>query len=204
MTKFTKLKGKRFRSAIADCNCLWEVKGSRGRGVFECEVVNEPVEIDGKTYDSDFAGRVDVFTREYIEAVLTWEEHAKRIERKHEGFYEGLDDGQVVHYHDGFGAYVRCHVVRAEEDVKGIAGIKKGERCLRKVALVGNWRHLGSHSYHVKGVEEGRLFKPNASNIWENPEASCRRKQPDPRHLAPLERKAYKGGDGFPENSVHS
>jgi len=184
-----RLKGKRFRSVIADCNALWEVKGSRGRGVFECEVVNEPWEHEGQTYDGDFAGRVGVFTREHIEAALAMEEFWQRSHDEHEEFYASLGDHQVVHYHDGFGQYIRCHAVTATEDVPGMAGIKKGDRCLREVALVGAWRahNLNPGDHHVRGVLEGRLFKPNASNIWENPKASVRDRHPDPRYLKPID-----------------
>jgi hypothetical protein len=183
----TKLKGKRFRSVVADCNCLWEIKGSRGRGVFECEVVNEPIEIDGETYDSDFAGRRDVFTREHIEAAIAMEEFWQRSHDAHEEFYASLGDHQIVHYHDGFGQYVRCHAVKAPHDVPD-ADIKKGDRCLLEVALVGNWRKfdLRPDGYHARGIREGRLFKPNASNIYENPKASVRQKHPDPRHMTPI------------------
>lgn len=186
------LKGKRFRSVIADCNALWEVKRSRGRGVFECEVVNEPIEIGGQTYDGDFAGRVDVFTREHIEGALAMEEFWRRSHDEHEEFYASLGDHQVVHYHDGFGQYVRCHAVTATEDVPGMAGIKKGDRCLKEVALVGNWRkhNLNPGDWHVRGVLEGRLFKPNASNIYENPKASVSQRHPDPRHMKPIDLEA--------------
>jgi hypothetical protein len=187
MTKNTRLKGKRFRSVIADCNALWEVKRSRGRGVFECEVVNEPIEIDGKTYDGDFAGRRGVFTREDIEAKLRWQAFSDERWAEHEGFYEGLGDHQVVHYHHGGGEFIRCHaVVAGPRHELDHPCVKEGEKALKIVALVGKWRDydLRPDGYHVQRI--GRLFKPNASCIYENPKAPAQTRREDPRHMKPV------------------
>ena len=59
----------KFRAYYADSNPLWVVVEKRGRGprgVWLCEVVNEPEEINGEMYDSDYLGRQDVFTTEDI------------------------------------------------------------------------------------------------------------------------------------------
>ena len=48
-------KGMQFRSTLADGNPLWVVKRSLG-GAWLCEVVDEPIEIDGKVWTGDFAG----------------------------------------------------------------------------------------------------------------------------------------------------
>lgn len=183
-----RLKGKRFRSAIADCNPLWEVKRSRGRGVFECEVVNEPTEFRGQMYDSDFAGRVDVFTREQIEAQLEWQAFSEARQSEHEDFYERLGDHQVVHYHHSGGAYIRCHaVVAGPRHELDHPCVEEGEKALEIVAFVGEWRDhdLRPDGYHVRRV--GRLFKPNASCIYENPRASATTKRKDPRHMKPVQ-----------------
>lgn len=188
MAKTTRLKGKRFRAPVADGHPLWEVVRSRGRGVFECRVVDEPIEIDGKTYPSDYAGITDVFTREQIEQMLRLEAWRGESQAMHEEFYASLGDHQIVHYHDSFGQFIRCHVVTAgEPDELDHPCIEKGMRCLKQVALVGNWEAhaLRPDSYHVKRM--GRLFKPNASCIYENPKAPCRKKQADPRFMKPVD-----------------
>jgi hypothetical protein len=102
-------------------------------------------------------------------------------------FYDELEVGQVVHYHNGFKEFVRCEVVEAPDD-DACVHAEKGERCLRPVALVGGWgtHDLRSDGYHMKGVREGRLFKPNASCIYENPEATQVRRHEDPAQLEPL------------------
>jgi len=184
----TRLKGKRFRSVVADSNCLWEVKGSRGRGVFECEVVGDSWEHNGVTYPCDFAGRRDVFTRETIERHLAAAEWSRQSAQAHEGFYASLRHRQVVHYDDGFGGFIRCEVVIADEIHElDHPCVKKGERCLKTLALVGNWRSydLQPNSYNVRLM--GHRFKPNASCIYENPKAPCRERYADPQHLEPIE-----------------
>lgn len=102
-------------------------------------------------------------------------------------FYKGLGLGQIVHYHNGGGEFVRCEVALAPDD-DACVHVGEGEKCLRELALVGKWhaRDLRADGYHMKGVREGHLFHPNASCIYENPEATGARRHPDPRHLAPL------------------
>jgi hypothetical protein len=160
--------------ARANSNALWEVKRSRGRGVFECEIVNEPIEINGRMIEGDYAGVRKLFDAREIEAASRWQELEAA---DHEAFYEGLRVGEIVHYHDGFGQYVRCEVVIAET-VRPVdhPSIKAGEKCLREIALVGAWREydLWADSYHARGVREQRLFHPNASCIWENPKFARR------------------------------
>jgi hypothetical protein len=191
--KVDSMIGKQFRSGYADSNALWEVKSSRGRGAYICEIVNEPFEANGKIYDGDFAGERKTFGREEIEAAIQWQEFQARQWKWHEDFYDSLALGQIVHYHDGFGQYIRCEVVTAghpRENVDHYA-VKDGEKCLKELALVGTWRadDLASRSYHVRGILESRLFKPNASCIWEYPQFNRRRGATmlaDPTQLEPL------------------
>jgi len=162
-------KGTRFRSVIGDCNALWEVRSSRGAKCWVCVVVNETWEHDGKTYDSDFVSQTEVFSEEKILRILKLDQFWQKQHQKHVDFFAGLQPDQTVHYHNGFDDFVRCTVVATE----------KGNM-LKPVAMVGQWREhdlprrnadgtieLG---YHAKQVVEGKLFKPNASCIVENPE----------------------------------
>jgi len=184
----TRLKGKQFRSVIADANVLWEVKRTIRSGVYECEAVNEPIEYKGQMLDSDYAGHIKRFMREDIEHSLRMAEFFEKSQREHEDFYTSLGDHQVVHYHHSGGAFIRCYAVTAgprhELDHECV---EEGERALEIVALVGEWRSydLRPDGYHIKRV--GRLFKPNASCIWENPKAPCRKRGGDPRFMKPVE-----------------
>jgi hypothetical protein len=149
--------GTRFLYTLADGNPLWEVIRSRGRGVWEAKVVDDP----------DWNGTIKVFTTQEITASVSWNTCLTDLYSASEAFYASLKPGQTVHYHDGFGQYVRCIVVRDGSETK-----------LKKVALVGNWKErdlphrMNSGevyiSYHVKSVLDGELFRPSASNIYEH------------------------------------
>ena len=185
------LKGKRFRTLHADSNALWEVKKSRGAGVFTCEIVNEPFEHDGKMYDSDWVGTVKVFAREEIERAIAFEKWQRELHDEHKRYYESLELGQIVHYHHSFGQFIRCEVVIATKIVEKLdhPSIERGDKCLQAQALVGDWRSHDLHrnSYHVRGVRRGRKLKPNAGHIYENPKATSTHQHPDPTELEPLE-----------------
>jgi len=164
--------GTRFRACYADTNPLWEVKRARGRDTWDCEVVDEPVEYRGRTYASDWAGIRRVYGGEEIRAILQREKDREHLEDKHKAFYEGLEVGAVVHYHNGFGEYVRCEVVLAKENSSvGFTSLKRGEKCLKPVALVGNWSRISGDLYHVKAIKEGALFQPHFTNVFEHPDS---------------------------------
>lgn len=100
------------------------------------------------------------------------------VQDESEDFYnKTLRVGQVVHYCNGFNAFVRCHVTL--------------EKDLLPVELVGEWHgmdlpkrfpngdiYLG---YHAEKIKKGEAFKPHASNIFEF--KTGERKGLDPRHL---------------------
>jgi hypothetical protein len=176
-----------FRYHYADSNPLWKVMKVQGRDSFLCEIQNEPVEIDGEFYESDWVGTQKLFMRREIEGAMRLASMFDDLADEHDKFYKSLRVGQTIHYHDGFNTWVRCVVVE-----------KDGEKVLKPVALVGEWRkhdlpsrmHDGSIHYphHVKQIIEGKTMQPNASNLWENgckgnerAEGCC-----DPTKLVPL------------------
>lgn len=183
-------KGTRFRSIIADGNALWEVTRSRGDDVYEAVVVNEPIEINGKLYDSDFVGTVDVFTGDRIRQILRFAEAWSGLAKKGSDYYESLSIGDVVHYHNAFGQYIRCEVVKAHDDETDSM-----QAMLKPIALVGNWKAQDlprrwadgrvNEPYYVKKVRSAEPFRPNASNLYENPEFNDKH-EVDPRTLAPI------------------
>lgn len=152
-----------FRSTYADSNALWCVVEKKSKDCFLCEIVNEVFEFEGKTYNGDYAGVQKVFLKSEIQQAVGWQEFWNDVHSDHDNFYNNLKVGQIVHYHNGFGSYVRCEVVEGKK--------------LKSVALLGNWH---SHelpqrlptgeildTYWSKQIKEGELTKPNASNIWE-------------------------------------
>lgn len=174
------LLGKRFRYSYADTNPLWEVVRSRGRGAYDCVVVDEPVVIDGVTYEGDYVGTRRVFGAAEIRKALQIEAFWHKHRDADEAFYEGLQIGRTVHYHNGFGRYIRCEVVKPGDDV-----------CLKKLALVGPWSSYDLHptGHHVTGITRGELFRPLATNIWENPafQKGFGPAHEDPTKQAPIE-----------------
>lgn len=176
--------GLRFRWSVADANPLWEVKKLRGKGVWECEVVNEPYTIGNKTYDGEFAGKKQPFDEKDIGRAVAMERMFDGIADKAEKFYNDLKVGQVVHYSNGFGAFVRCEVV-----------MKDGQKVLLPKALVGDWKTYDLYTrrrngrvdlgYNPKQIEAGETMRPHASNIYEH-QALGSRHNVDPRTLEPV------------------
>lgn len=169
--------GVRFRQPIADCNALFEVKRRQGRGAWLCVVVDEPIEINGKTYPSDYAGEQRVFLTDQITAAVAWERHAKQSRDAHEAYYESLKVGQIVHYMNMPREFVRCEVVE-----------KDGKRVLRRLALVGEWfrNNTGDFGYRRTQIQSGETFTPNYTCIYESP-ACNRARCIDPTKLAPID-----------------
>ena len=120
-----------------------------------------------------------------VEAKRRWKAQEEAAQKASQKFYEA-NLGKMVHYHDGFGQFIRCEVVRASEDVDGFHDIKKGELCLKETALVGKWRSydLVSDSIHMEGCREGRLMRPNLSNVYEFSK-DLQKREADPRGMEP-------------------
>lgn len=167
-------KGMKFNSSYADANPVWEVKKSRGRGVWECEIIDCP----------DYAGARKVFDSREILSAVEMNAMFSGMMDDHASYYASLKPGQIVHYHNGFQQYVRCEAVKSEGRMK-----------LREIGLVGEWsKHdLPSRDangeirwgYHAEGVREGRIMEPNYGNIYESP-AYTRKGGVDPRKLNPI------------------
>jgi len=182
-------KGTQFRSVVADDNALWEVTKALPEDLYECIVVNEPIEINGKTYDGDHAGYVDVFMGEEIRRILAMEDFFINRRDKMDAFYESLALGGIWHYHNAFGQFLRCEVVLDAE----------GKKLLQPIAMVGAWRDgdlphrwpSGSISvpYHAKHVlERTGAWRCDPATIYEHPDFTDEKsKGIDPTKLDPIE-----------------
>lgn len=182
-------KGTTFRSSMADGNPLWKVLRRSGPESFLCEVVNEPWEHDGRTHDSDFAGHQDVFLESRILQILSAEELFDGLRQQTDDFYANLTVGNIYHYENSRGQWVRCEVVK--EDTQYV---------LKPIALVGNWRQYDlpyrrrngeiCYPYHpsmvlakpMSGGEVKTTFTPNEGCIYE-----CKRTGDDPRSLPAID-----------------
>lgn len=173
-----KLIGSRFRATIADASCLFEVVATQGRGGYRCVVINEPFESEGQTYDSDFAGRVKLFTQAEVESGIRIAEFHRKNRETHDNYYASLVPGAIVHYYHGCKQFVRCEVVQLTEEQPMPYGptLKAGDKMLRPLTLLGNWHDydLTRNAYFPKLITEGEFFCPNVSCIAESPGFSTR------------------------------
>jgi hypothetical protein len=161
--------GTKFYSAFADGCPEYTVIQKKGQGIWLCRIEE----------DVDWTGHEALFSTREIKAKLSWDSMLSGLADDHESFYANLEDGQIVHYHNAFGRYVRCRVVNHE---------------LLPIALLGPWpahdlprRDLkGSliYPYYVKKIMEGETMTPNFSNIYE---AKPHNMKGDPTTMEPID-----------------
>jgi hypothetical protein len=193
-------KGMRFRSVYADSNALWEVKSQSGAGVWQCEIVDEPVEINGQTYSGDYAGVVKPFNSGDILASVRREHALSEMIEASDDWFDQRGLGETVHYANGHGQYVRCEVViGTEENLGGLNPAENlGKKVLLPVALVGDWREHdlprrdvdgtvrpGYHAGHI--LQGNGAWRPSTSCVYEAPDCAAHYKTVDPTQLEPLD-----------------
>ncbi|AXV09874.1 hypothetical protein DVS28_b0104 (plasmid) [Euzebya pacifica] len=161
-------KGMTFRSVHGDSNALWEVIGSAGRGVWHCVIVNEPMEINGKVYDGDYAGVTDVFTSDRILTAVRSDLLFADLARRDKEEADAFPAGTAVHGEAGRNRWIRGTVVDTPDGKK-----------IRCEALVGDWqphelprRHadgsVGQGGFHAKAVATGDLRPLAPRTIYES------------------------------------
>jgi hypothetical protein len=162
--------GTRFRATIADANALWEVTGKSGGRAWLAQVVNEPFEIDGKLFDSDYVGTERAFTTAEIERSLRQAAVFANLSARTDDFWDRQPVGQVLHYNNGFDQFVRGVVVE-----------KDGRKQLKPTALVGpGWQpfdlvtrrssgdlHYGYHADKVVNGGDDAVWAPSSSCVYE-------------------------------------
>ena len=168
-----------FHSHYADANPKWVVREKRGRGTWIAEVIDCP----------DYSGVKRAFTTQEIEGSNRVAKFWNKLANEGEQFYANLVVGSIVHYNNGHNSFVRCKVMPDKQ--------------LLPIALVGSWAsHELPHrmndgsiynGYQVDKIKEGKVFQPNASNIYEYTILQKKDSQPigfnatiDPRNMTPL------------------
>lgn len=182
--------GSEFRVTIADGRVLFRVTDiDLDRGRVTAEAVNEPIEIGGKTYDSDHAGLVQDFLIEEVQRALNadalWERFVREQNAQTEDFWGSVKTGQVLHYNDSGNRWVR-----------GVVEHRDGKAVMVRTALVGDWRQHDlatrdetgqvHYGYHASRVLDGEGFAPQPSCIFESPTFNRRGGQIDPSTLDAL------------------
>lgn len=148
--------GTTFRALHADTNAKWSVVKKRGRASWECVIVD----------CADYGGTKRVFGSEEIVKALGMGAIFTRLRDAHEDFWAARRIGEIVHYRNGFGQYVRGVIVE-----------HGGTKMMRPTALVGKWRPSDLprydargqfvSGYHAERIASGDPMQPNASNIVE-------------------------------------
>ncbi len=166
--------GTRFHYNYADGNPEWEVVEKVGSDCWQCLIIGDPE-------TTDYANARQPFDREQITNAVRSAESLDDDHRAMDHWYESQAVGSIVHYHNGFGQFVRCEIVDAE-----------GKHQLKPIALVGNWPpHELPHReddgrihlpYHAAGVKGDKAWRAHWSNIYESPAWGTTR-EADPRTM---------------------
>lgn len=172
-----------FPFAYADGCPTWTVKKRIRDGVYKC-VASGP----------DWEGTERLFVREEIVAAVRYDAYSKARWAAHEKFFSDAAPGTIVHYSHGGGSFVRAEVVvlMPEHEISDLSEIPLGAHVLRPLALVGKWfaSDLREFDYWPAAVANPQwVFRPNASNVYENASASSGARATDPRGLPALELK---------------
>jgi len=165
--------GLEFRSIVADANALWIVRNLVSRSndsVWHCDCLEEGYETS------------DVFRESKILSLANVERATEEMLSDHDSYYEALKIGEIVHYHNGFGQFIRCEVV-----------VEGEKNVLKKIALVGDWKQHDLPRRNRKGEIDtpyssnmGGTFQPNYGSIYECPEFAGTLGI-DPKELDPID-----------------
>jgi hypothetical protein len=157
------LEGTRFWGPLEpDEVARWEVVSRRSGDVWNCVVV-EPLEE---------AGTRRVFTERQILAHVGWEKYQQERRDEQGRYFAALPEGSIVHYHGGFGDWVRTRVVRVDGEIR-----------LAPLALVGRWAPFADLKEYWK---KKAPWRPEWTMVCESQQAGGRWKGDptlDPRTL---------------------
>jgi hypothetical protein len=151
-----------------------------GNGTYQC--VSEQ--------DLDYNGVVRYYDANQIQGLVQWEQNVDRMFRSKDDWWATRRIGEVLHYDNGFGQFVR-----------GVVVLQGDEKKLKPTALVGRW---GSHElpkrrpngeiyypYHANKVvnqPEDAAWQPSESCVFENPRYSKSvQRVGDPRRMKPID-----------------
>lgn len=158
--------GMRFTTFTSGKKSSWEVnEKSTSRHVWKC-------------LSCDWTGISKLFVAQDILDAVKREKGTCKT-----NFYEEVQVGQIVHYHVGFGEYVRCEVVMTEHGKK-----------LKPIALLGNWHKCNlpkrtktgqiDYGYYAKLIMKSSdaYICPYETNIYEaNPSTNL-----NPNDMEPI------------------
>jgi hypothetical protein len=177
--------GTTFLSAYADGNCLWEVIAIDGEYA-TCQI---------DLGDLDYGGTVKAFLVDEIQRILAFSDSWNNLFDENDARWDATEIGDVLHYHNAFGAFVRGVVGLTPEGDKGLVptdlvsvarkGNDDGSWGWKPYDLV-TWMADGtiSEGYHVRKINEGTAWRPGVGTIFEWSERE-QRDWDDPRLAEP-------------------
>lgn len=160
--------GTTFYSAYADGNCLWEVIEINGQYA-TCRISED---------DLDYAGHVRAFLVDEIQRILAFSDALGNVFDENDARWDATEIGDVLHYHNAFGAFVRGVVGLTPEGDKGLVPTdlvsvqRKGDTSGRwgwKPYDLVTWGPTGeiNKGYHVRKIDEGLAWRPGVGTIYE-------------------------------------
>ena len=169
--------GTQFRSTYADSNPLFEVTDHFGPGAVEAVIVNDIGHHRG-AHGVDYAGTLKAFSVEDVKANVQFASSIQSIFAASDDFWAGVEVGTQLHYHNGFGQFVRGVVVldddTFEKSFSPIALVNGARKDGRDVHGWGrhelpSWSADGKahYPYHAQSIVDGDTWIPGASNLWE-------------------------------------
>lgn len=190
--------GTLFIGEVDDLKMVFEVLMPHGNLSMRCEAV-DTLRTERGPRESDRLGTVRTFSNEYVAAHVarrpTW---LAMLEA--DKWLQAREVGDIVHYANGVGSFVRCEIViGTPENVGGIEPNENiGQKILQPVALVGSWGerqlpHFGADGslqtgYHAsKVINQNGAWIPSMSCVYEAPSCAPQLKQTDPRQMEALD-----------------
>lgn len=99
--------------------------------------------------------------------VESYRASAARV-KSEDAWWDSLEPGTILHYHNGFGEYVRCEVV--VQAWNSVSAHHDAAPCLQPIALVGNWDKFHA-PYHAKKVHDRTgAWRPSTGCVYEHPD----------------------------------
>lgn len=182
-----KLIGKQFYMLHADSNIRMTVIQKQAPDIYLC----------ASDEDCDYGYIEKLMSASQLKAIIEYDTQMKQLENKEDAWLVALPIGSIVHYHDGFGQYVRCEVITLPKNSKVFKGWEndgwhKAGKALKAIALVGNYRerdlprilnHEVNIPYNAKRVLENDIFTCHVSNLYEY---SSSKNDADPTNMTPI------------------
>lgn len=148
-------KGTKFFAAHKDSKPEWEVYLT-ANDYAECYVISD-----------DWKGASRVFTKDEIREAIHRERAYDRLHLSQEGYWDRQHVGDILHYHNSFGKFVRLEVVLDRE----------GKKSGKPIALVGKWDRNDLprrnpdgeiyYPYNPGQIVTGELHRYPVDSMWE-------------------------------------